>query len=64
MYSERWYNVDQKRKSLYTSEDLATVRTILKDFGIPKDQLVPPGNIKTYGQLHRWKWQLICKVLE
>jgi len=64
MYSERWYNVDRKRKSLYTQQDLAETTKLLKDFGVPRAELIPPLGIRTYGQLQRWKWQLICKVLE
>ena len=63
MYTERWYNVDQRRKALYTAEDLASVRSLLKDFGVPRDLLSPPEASKTYGQLHRWKWHLINMVL-
>ena len=63
MYSERWYNVDKRRKTLYTQQDLSEVRKLLKDFGVDKSELIPPQQIKTYGQLHRWKWHLITEVL-
>ena len=63
MYSERWYSVDKRRKSLYTQQDLSEVRKLLRDFGVAKSAMVPPEGIKTYGQLHRWKWCLITEVL-
>ena len=32
MYSERWYSVDKKRKSIYTTQDLAETTKLLRDF--------------------------------
>ncbi|MBQ9912462.1 MAG: hypothetical protein IJM49_05490 [Firmicutes bacterium] len=64
MYSERWYSIDKKRKSLYTVQDLAETTKLLKDFGVRRTELYPPESVRTYGQLQRWKWLLINKVLE
>ena len=64
MYSERWYSVYKRRKSLYTPQDLAEIRKLLRDFGVQKTDMDPPASVKTYGQLHRWKWMLICEVLD
>ena len=64
MYSERWYSVDKRRKSLYTQQDLAETRKLLRDFGVHKSKLDPPEHIRTYGQLHRWKWRLINEILD
>ncbi len=64
MYSERWYSVDKRRKSLYTQQDLAEIRKLLRDFGVSKTLLDPPAHIRTYGQLHRWKWHLINEALD
>ena len=64
MYSERWYSVDKKRKSLYTAQDLAETAKLLRDFGVRRAELSPPESVRTYGQLQRWKWTLINRVLE
>lgn len=57
--------LEHERKQPFTSSELKEVQRILKDFGIKKDVFENvPKNIRTYGELHKWKYMLITDILE